>query len=137
MPEDKSLSIPINMKTIGLFLTIGGLLAGIIGTWYLNNDRLDRLEKQLGNREQILKELKTSIETDVKKVDSEAKERDSKMSADHKENIENLNSKMEQIEDAVHGTQLTVGTIAQDIKNVSSNISEIKDDLKSIRRKVR
>lgn len=141
MSEEKSLSIPINSKTIGTIITIIIIISGIIGTWYVNNDRLDKLEERMKAVEQTgstaPETLKTEIKTEIAKIEKESKERDNKLEATNKEDINNLTNKMEQVEDSIHDTQLTVGSISQDIKNVSANISEIKDNIKSIHKEMR
>jgi len=131
-------NIPVNSKTIGTIISIIVLVAGLIGTWYINNARIDGLEEKVKAFEITkLPGVKKEINTEVTRVERESKERDTKIEATHKENIENINGKMDQIEDVTHSTQLAVGTISQDIKNMGENISEIKDDLKSIRNSVR
>lgn len=147
--ESKGLSIPINSKTIGTIITVVVLVSGVIGTWYVNNERVSDLEaKVTAIEDKKLKEVtkaatdavdgaKKSLKEEVARVEKESKERHEELKKESKENLDHLNNKMEQIEDVVHNTQLAVGTISQDIKNVSNNIDEMKEDMKSIRNSVR
>ncbi len=133
--EEKSFNIPVNSKTISAIIT---LISGIIGSWYVNKEKIANLEGKIKSLETTkVQELKTELSSEIVRIEAEAKERDNKLEQTQKENIANLNAKMDQIEDAVNGTQLSVGVIANDIKNVSSNISDIKDDLKSIRTNIK
>lgn len=136
--EEKSFNIPINSKTISAIITLTVLISGIVGSWYVNKEKIANLESKIKSLETTkVQELKTELSSEIVRIETEAKERDNKLEQTQKENIANLNAKMDQIEDAVNGTQLSVGVIANDIKNVSSNISDIKEDLKSIRTNIK
>lgn len=136
--EEKSFNIPVNSKTISAIITLTVLISGIVGSWYVNKEKIANLESKIKSLETTkVQELKTELSLEIVRIETEAKERDNKLEQTQKENIANLNAKMDQIEDAVNGTQLSVGVIANDIKNVSANISDIKEDLKSIRTNIK